>query len=136
MSEQKNSGGEPNQPAVDKGAATGTSAQTDVLELTTAELDKAKAESYEAGVTAERERITGIMAVGTELGMGDAVVSRMINGGQSLEVARDLMAGVKEDAEAATHINTSHSAGTEGGEKKTATIDTAAIYAARNGGAG
>lgn len=125
-------GGEPNTPPSTP-AAGNTTAQTPVLELTTAELEAAKATAFEAGVTAERGRITGIMAVGVELGMGNAITNRMISGGQTLETARDLMTSIKEATDTSTHINTAHSAGTTP-STPAASIDTAAIYAARNGG--
>lgn len=125
-------GGEPTTPP--NPAAGNPTAQTPVLELTTAELDAAKASAFEQGVQAERSRITGITAIGAELCLGDAIVSRMISSGQTLDASRDLMTALKQDIGAQTHINTVHGAGGDAPPPKTAAIDTAAIYAARNGG--
>lgn len=122
------SGGEPTKTATEPSAG-----QSAVLEMTQTEIDVLMEQARAAGAEAERGRITGILAVGNELGIGASITDRMIKSGQSLEQARDLMTALKQDMQSQTHINPNHAAGAEP-KNQSAAVDTAAIYAARKGG--
>ncbi len=114
-------------------ADAGATVQTEVMELTAAEVDKFKTESFEAGANAERTRITGILAVAGELNIdsSSATVQRMIAGGHNLEMSRGLLTDMKAELDSMSSVNSQHDAGADKQEKKVA-INTAGIYAKRN----